>query len=116
MRGVYAERPVLNAAGREVEPGKPGWLTTSVTKPLMIDELEQSLRTFSVRLSDAAAITELVFYQTMKNGATGAPAGQFDDRVMSRAIAVQMRKHLMAKVVVEAESCAGAGTFAPVRW
>ncbi len=116
MRGVYAERPLLNAAGREVEPGKPGWLTTSVTKPLMIDELEQSLRTFGVRLSDAAAISELVFYQTQKNGATGAPSGQFDDRVMSRAIAVQMRKMLPPKAVVETESYAGAGTFAPVRW
>ncbi len=57
-----------------------------------------------------------MFYQTQKNGATGAPAGQFDDRVMSRAIAVQMRKQLPSRVVLEAEEYAGAGTFAPVRW
>jgi hypothetical protein len=115
MRGLYAERPLLNAAGREVEPGRPGWLTTSMTKPLMVDELEQALRTFGLRLSDAAAISELVFYQTGRDGSTGAPAGQHDDRVMSRAIAVQMRKHLAARFVVE-EAGEGPGVLAPVRW
>lgn len=115
MRGLYAERPVLNAAGREVEPGKPGWLTTSVTKPLMIDGLEEALRTFGVRLSDAAAIPELVFYQTQKDGSTGAPSGQWDDRVMSRAIAVQMRKFLPVRQVASEEEV-GVGTLAPLRW
>ena len=65
-----------------------------MTKPLMIDDLEQALRTFGVRFSDAGAISELVHYQTAKDGRTGAPSGGFDDRVMSRAIAVQMRKYL----------------------
>jgi hypothetical protein len=115
MRGLYTERPVLNAAGREVEPGKPGWLTTSVTKPLVIDGLEEALRTFGVQLSDALAIPELVFYQTRPDGSTGAPAGGWDDRVMSRAIAVQMRRYLPARQREE-ESYSGAGTFAPVRW
>jgi hypothetical protein len=115
VRGLYAERPVLNRLGDEVEAGRPGWLTTSVTKPLMVDDLEQALRTFGVRLSDAAAISELVFYQTGKDGRTGAPSGGFDDRVMSRAIAVQMRKFLPARVEREREE-AGAGTFAPLRW
>jgi hypothetical protein len=57
-----------------------------------------------------------VFFQTQKNGATGALAGQFDDRVMSRAIVAQIPKMLTPKAVVEAESYAGARTFAPVRW
>ena len=39
-----------------------------------------------VRLSDAAAISELVFYQTGKDGRTGAPSGGFDDRVMKRML------------------------------
>lgn len=115
VSGLYSERPVLNRLGETVEPGRPGWLTTSVTKPLMIDDLEQALRTFGVRLSDAAAISELVHYQTGKDGRTGAPSGGFDDRVMSRAIAVQMRRHLPAKVEREDEYL-GSGTFAPLRW
>ncbi|MCC2671918.1 MAG: hypothetical protein K0Q72_4389, partial [Armatimonadetes bacterium] len=97
IRGLYAERAVLAASGREVEPQRPGWLTTRVTKPLMIDELELALRTFGVQLSEEPAIAELTFYQVLKDGSTGAPAGKWDDRVMSRAIAVQMLKHLPPK-------------------
>jgi hypothetical protein len=92
--GLYAERPVLNKQGQEIEPGKLGWLTTQVTKPLMIDALEEALRTFGIRLSDIQAHRELVYYQTLKDGKTGAPSGQWDDRVMSRAIAVQMLNNL----------------------
>jgi hypothetical protein len=76
MSRLYSERPVLNKLGDEVEPGRPGWLTTTVTKPLMIDDPEQALRTFGVRLSDAGAISELAHYQTGKDGRTGAPSGE----------------------------------------
>jgi hypothetical protein len=94
MRGVYTERPLLNRLGQEVQPGRPGWLTTSVTKPLLIDDLEEALRTDSVELRDALAIPELVFYQTRADGGTGAPSGRWDDRVMALGIAVQMLKRL----------------------
>ena len=106
--GLFRERPVLGKAGQVLEPGRPGWLTTSVTKPLMIDELEQALRLWRVELRDERAIPELVFYQTLKDGSTGAPAGQWDDRVMSRAVAVQMLKH-------PAQSGAGAYGGSAVR-
>jgi len=92
--GLYRERPVLNKLGQEVVPGKLGWLTTNVTKPLSIDELEMALRTHSIELRDELAHQELTFYQVLKDGSTGAPSGKWDDRVMSRAIAVQMIKHV----------------------
>lgn len=101
--GLYRERPVLTAQGVEIEPGRIGWTTTTTTKPLAIDELSQALREFSIQLSDELAIPELVFYQTNKDGSTGAPSGKFDDRVMSRAIMVQMRKRLPSKPTQESK-------------
>jgi hypothetical protein len=97
LKGMYFERAVIAKSGQQVEPEKPGWLTTNVTKPLMIDELEMTCRQFGVVWSDELAIQELTWYQTLKDGSTGAPAGKWDDRVMSRAIAVQMFKHLPPK-------------------
>jgi hypothetical protein len=94
MRGLYSERPVLNKQGQEITPGKPGWLTTATTKPLLVDDLEEALRQFRVGIRDALLLPELTFYQTLPNGATSAPAGRWDDRVMSLGIAVQMVKHL----------------------
>jgi hypothetical protein len=96
--GLFRERPVLSAQGVEIEPGKLGWLTSVSTKPLLIDELEHGLRTFALALSDAMAIPELVFYQNLPDGKTGAPQGQWDDRVMSTGIAWQMRKHLAQRL------------------
>lgn len=90
--GVYRERPVYGKLGQVLQPGKRGWLTSTITKPLMIDELEQALRTFALRLQDGENIQELTFYKTFDDGKTGAPPGQFDDRVMALAIAFQMSK------------------------
>ena len=97
IKGLHFERAVLAKSGQQIEPEKPGWLTTSVTKPLAIDDLEMACRTFGVVWSDELAIQELTWYQTLKDGSTGAPSGKWNDRVMSRAIAVQMFKHLPPK-------------------
>lgn len=90
--GLYREAPVQTKPGQAAEQGKVGWTTSSVTKPLMIDELEEGLRTFGLTLRDVLYFPELTFYQTKPNGATGAPAGQWDDRVIALAIALQMLK------------------------
>lgn len=90
--GLYQEAPVQTRPGEAVAPGKVGWTTSSMTKPLMIDELEEGLRTFGLTLRDALLFPELTFYQTKPNGATGAPNGQWDDRVIMLAIALQMLK------------------------
>ncbi len=92
--GLYRERPVYGKLGQVLTPGKIGWNTSITTKPLMIDELEQGLRTFDLHLRDPEAISELTFYKVDDQGKTGAPDGHFDDRVISRAIAFQLRKHL----------------------
>lgn len=92
--GVYREvTPFDQVTAGDFAEGRLGWVTNSVTKPLMIDELDQAIRLGGILLSDALAIPELTFYRTNDNGSTSAPTGMHDDRVISRAIAWQMRKH-----------------------
>lgn len=114
--GLYREQPVLTKQGVEIESGKLGWFTDIRTKPLMIDELAQALRDFAIKLSDALAIPELTFYQTLKDGKTGAPSGQWDDRVMSRAIAAQMLKRVPARISHDFDDDGPSGTFAARSW
>lgn len=68
---------------------KPGWNTTSRTKPQMIDALDEWLRDGSIKLSSQKTCEELMSYQIEDDGKTNAPQGMHDDRVISLAIAIQ---------------------------
>lgn len=115
--GLFREKPIQSKPGERPEPGKVGWTTSSVSKPLMIDGLEEALRCNHLILRDELAFPELTFYQTKKDGSTGAPSGQWDDRVISRAIAVQMLRHLPAKWGDEKSDFDGPSTaFSASRW
>lgn len=96
MRGLYHERPVLRRAGEPAVPGRAGWCTTAVTKPLLLDELEAAVRLRQVTVRDAPLLGELAAYQALPGGRGGAPSGGHDDRVMALGIAVQMLKLLPA--------------------
>lgn len=104
--GLFRERPILDLHGVEIRDGWLGWATTKTSKPMMIDEWEEALRLFAVRLSDTLSISEHVFYQTLPDGKTSAPSGKWDDRVIAMAIAWQMRKHLAQ--IVEAPGRRGS--------
>lgn len=72
-----------------------GWVTSSKSKPLMIDELEVALRLKQVQVSDQETLDQLQVYQYtdgMKQHGSGAPSGYHDDDVIALAIAWQMRK------------------------
>lgn len=71
---------------------KLGYPTTSKTKPIMINELEEALRKGFILLASQSIIDELQIYEYKDNGKMGAPEGYHDDRVMSTAIAWQLRK------------------------
>lgn len=66
--------------------GRPGWHTTTKTKPQSIDLLASALRDGSVTIRTQATLDELQVYRVGPTGDTGAPAGYHDDRVMSWAI------------------------------
>jgi len=79
-----------DAAGRS--RARLGWPTTAKTKPILIDELEEAVRLGLIRLHTQGTHDELLVYQWLDTGSTGAPYGYHDDRVMGLAIAWQMRK------------------------
>lgn len=69
-----------------------GWRTTTITKPLAIDELNQALREGQLHVHDADCIAELrTFIREGDGKMHGSP---FDDRVMALAIAAQMLKYV----------------------
>ena len=69
-----------------------GWRTTSVSKPLAIDELNAAIRDMSILLYDFKTIAELrTFVRESSGKMHGSP---HDDRVMSLAITNQMLKYV----------------------
>jgi hypothetical protein len=84
-----------------------GWLTTRVSKPLMIDELARDLRGDLV-VQDEDTIGELLtFVRDDKGQMAGSP---FDDQVISLAIANQMRQY--SRLNVQKEDVNDYWTFA----
>ncbi|MGY8873088.1 MAG: hypothetical protein ACKVJE_21905, partial [Pseudomonadales bacterium] len=69
---------------------KLGWLTTSVTKPLMIDNLKELIREGESGVASKAHIQEMFTYIVDQKGRYNATPNCHDDRVISYAIAHQM--------------------------
>jgi hypothetical protein len=69
-----------------------GWRTTTLTKPLALDELSANIRDGGITIKCENTIAELKTFVRDDNGSThGSP---HDDRVMSLAIANQMLKYV----------------------
>lgn len=73
---------------------KIGWLTTSRTKPLMIDHLAELLRDECHGIACHRTVSEFQTYVIDDAGKTNAQDGCYDDEVTSYAIAQQMRLQL----------------------
>ena len=67
---------------------RAGFLTTSKTKPLIIDNLVHLLRQGESGIVDKELIDELRTYVVDARGITNAQQGCFDDRIMAYAIAL----------------------------
>lgn len=87
---IYKQRKMNHT--NPVVSDSMGWRTTSVSKPLAIDELNASLRDMAMLLLCSHTVGELRTFVRDASGKThGSP---HDDRVMSLAIANQMLKHV----------------------
>ena len=73
--------------------GKSGWETTSVTRPIMLDELEQCLRVDDMKVRCREFLSEALSFKLQSNGSYAADPGAHDDTVIATAIANQMRKY-----------------------
>ena len=67
---------------------RAGFLTTSKTKPLIIDNLVHLLRQGESGIVDMDLIDELRTYVVDARGITNAQSGCFDDRIMAYSIAL----------------------------
>lgn len=89
-RNLYRQRK-MNTRNPKISETM-GWRTTSVSKPLAIDELNAGIRDQSVHVYDKNTIAELRTFIREANGKMhGSP---HDDRVMSLAITNQMLKYV----------------------
>ena len=88
---LYRQRAV-NRIGHPQPSEVLGWRTTSITKPLAIDELNKALRDSELHLFDGETHIELRGYVREGDGKMhGSP---YDDRVMALAIATQLLKYV----------------------
>jgi hypothetical protein len=89
-------RPLYMQRSPRYKKAKPtdilGWRTTQITKPVAIDELNQSIRDGGVHLLDKSTLSELRSY--VRDDAGRMSGSPFDDRVMSLAIANQMVRYV----------------------
>lgn len=91
--------PRIYAEMVEEPPAKPrkryGWLTTKLTKPLVIDNLNATFReSGEIFILSEGTYNEMLTFKVQSDGSFAADEGQHDDRVMSLAIAHLLRRKL----------------------
>ena len=68
---------------------KPGWLTSHVSRPTMLSQLAEMIRTFEVKIRDPRTLAEIrTFVWPEKSDKPQATSGGWDDSVISLAVAV----------------------------
>ena len=82
---------------REDKYDEPGWLTNSITRPIMIDQFIEAVGSETVIFNSKEVLKEARMLIEDK-GKIQAPKGKFDDSVVAASIAVQMLLSRMSKV------------------
>ena len=86
-KNIYTEKRV--EAGKELK--KYGWTTTVRTKPLVVDALISVFRECPENIKSRSTLEEMSAFIRDDDGKMNAAVGQYDDRVMSLAIAQQVK-------------------------
>ncbi len=77
--------------------GMPGWLTTAISKPLIVSDLNALLVERPGLFRSKRLLEECRTFVTHDNGRTGAANGAHDDCVMAFAIAQAVRKEMLQR-------------------
>lgn len=87
---LYVMKRIDDRGSDEKESRRIGWMTTSKTKPYILDQLSAELREGTHGISCKETLDEMLTFVVKDDGSLGAQDKCFDDRVMSRAIAGEM--------------------------
>lgn len=79
------------------QDGLPGWLTTSVTRPEMIETLDAMIVERPQIFSSARLLQECRTFVRRNDGRTEAAAGVHDDCVMAMALALRIRSEVLGR-------------------
>jgi hypothetical protein len=77
------------------EGNKPGWLTSSVTRPAILGRFDAALVEHPECFRSRKLLAECRSFVRKRDGSTGAGPGAHDDRVMAMAIALAARWELL---------------------
>ena len=79
--------------------GRLGWVTSSATRPLLVDQFEAALRTDATTLHDATTVDEMLSFSWNDDGRPEAQDGYNDDTVIAHGIAIQLRRRAFGRVL-----------------
>lgn len=74
------------------QDGQPGWLTTALSRPLMLGRLGAVLVQTPGCFMSRALLNECRCFVRHRDGSTGAQSGTHDDRLMAMAVALAVRE------------------------
>lgn len=80
-----------------------GWLTTTKTKPLAIDLLNQLIREGEIKINCRETLQECLTFVKDAKGKMHGQGGEHDDRVMSLAIACKVWEEIPKEVAIPQE-------------
>jgi hypothetical protein len=89
--------------------GKPGWLTTVLSKTTMYNAVAEQMRNGEVRLHDFSSMSEL---SLIEGNTLSAPQGETDDLAMAFALCCVGR----TQTGLSFEAIGGTGKRTPNRW
>jgi hypothetical protein len=87
---LYVAHSLDDRGSADKETKRIGWLTTSKSKPYIIDHLSAELREGTHGIASKEVVQEMQTYVVLENGSYGAQLNCHDDRVMAYAIAGEM--------------------------
>lgn len=86
---LYYRQELENRTSRRT--ARLGWLTNTKTKPLMINSLEEAIHD-GIKINSRETIQEMMTFVINPDATVSAQSGCHDDRVITSAIAQELRK------------------------
>ncbi len=91
--------------------GQPGWLTTTLTRPMVLARLAAVVQEHPQALNSRGLLMECRSFVRLANGSAGARSGTHDDRVMAMAIGLAAREQMLGGRTMQRNIPLRAGNY-----